>query len=191
MYQTAPKIFLFFFFFLSCYSSSLDLESTVATPNEFFSFKKSNNSIKNDSFSLIDSNVSHNQKQKAKSISYYNSKVESEQENKKKKERKEKKKFKPIWPNLAIGRRNSDGGEVTRRCCLVNADLCRLCPSSDTWSPPAFSLSLSLCCVPSPSLSLSPIFYDVIMCNCEVNRITCLKFYFIFDKKNCWSWVIN
>ena len=93
MYQTAPKIFLFFFF-LSCYSSSLDLESTVATSNEFFSFKKSNNSIKNNSFSLIDSNVSHNQKQKAKSISYYNSKVESEQENNKKKQTKEKKKKK-------------------------------------------------------------------------------------------------
>jgi len=66
------------------------LESTVATPNEFFSFKKSNNSIKNNSFSLIDSNVSHNkkhktQKHKTKSISYYNSTVESEQENKGKK----------------------------------------------------------------------------------------------------------
>ena len=94
------KFSFFFFFFLSCYSSSLDLESTVATPNEFFSFKKSNNSIKNDSFSLIDSNVSHNQKQKTKSISYYNGKVESEQENKKKKERKEKKNSSqsdPIW----------------------------------------------------------------------------------------------
>ena len=70
---------------LHYYSSSLDLESTVATPKEFFS-------IKNNSFSLIDSNVSHNQntKHKTKSISYYNSKVESEQENK------EKKKVKPI-----------------------------------------------------------------------------------------------
>ena len=119
-----PQKFSLFFFFLSCYSSSLDLESTVATPNEFFSFKKSNNSIKNNSFSLIDSNVSHNQntKHKTKSISYYNSKVESEQENK------EKKKVKPIWPSLAVGRR-------TRRCCLVNADL-----------------PLSLSCVLSPSL---------------------------------------
>ena len=34
-----PQIFPKFFFW-SCYSSSLDLESTVATPNEFFSFKK-------------------------------------------------------------------------------------------------------------------------------------------------------
>ena len=57
-----PQIFPKFFW--SCYSSSLDLESIVATPNEFFSFKKSNNSIKDDSFSLIDSNVSHNQNTK-------------------------------------------------------------------------------------------------------------------------------
>ena len=81
-----PSDFSFFFFF-SYYSSSLDLESTVATPNEFFSFIKSKDSIKNNSFSLIDSKVSHNQnkKHKTKSISYYNSKVDSEQENKIKK----------------------------------------------------------------------------------------------------------
>ena len=73
-----PQIFPNFFW--SCYSSSLDLESTVATPNEFFSIIKSKDSIKNNSFSLIDSNVSRNQntKHKTKSISYYNSKVESE-----------------------------------------------------------------------------------------------------------------
>ena len=148
-----PQNFSIFFFFLSCYSSSLDLESTVATPNEFFSFKKSNNSIKNNSSSLIDSNVSHNQKQKTKSISYYNSKVESEQENKKKKERKEKKKIKPIWPNLAIGRRNSDSGEVDEALLL-----------GEHRSLPALSfqrhlistglLRLSLFCVLSPPLSL-------------------------------------
>ena len=81
---------------LHYYSSSLDLESIVATPNEFFSFKKSN-SIKNDSFSLIDSNVSHNQntKHKTKSISYYNSKVELEQE--KKILKKKVKPTNPVW----------------------------------------------------------------------------------------------
>ena len=115
---------------------------TVATPNEFFSFKKSNNSIKNNSFSFIDSNVSHNQntKHKTKSISYYNSKVESEQENKKRKKK-----------SKADLTQSGDG--ETDEALL-----------GERRSPPAFSfrrhlistclLPLSLFCVLSPPLFL-------------------------------------
>ena len=80
-----PQIFPNFFW--SCYSSFLDLESIVATPNEFFSFKKSNNLIKNDSFSLIDSNVSHNQNTKQNLFLIITAKLN---QNKKKKLKKKK-----------------------------------------------------------------------------------------------------
>ena len=45
----------FFFFFKSCYSSSLDMESIVATPKQYSLLKKITGWIKNYSFSLIPS----------------------------------------------------------------------------------------------------------------------------------------
>ena len=88
----------FQFFFWSYYSSSLDLENTIATPNEFFSLKKKKKIFLSPLISLFQSlcitlkdlNVSHNPKTKHKTKSNSYSKVESEQENKKNKKEKEK-----------------------------------------------------------------------------------------------------
>ena len=90
------KAKLFQTFFWSCYSRSLNLENTVATPNDFFSIKDLNNRIKKNSFSLLSSlcfslfaslskNVSHNPNTKHKTKSNSYNKVELEQANMKKK----------------------------------------------------------------------------------------------------------
>ena len=95
-YKTFPK------FFWSCYSSSLNLENIVATPNEFFSLKNLNNQIKTILFSLLSSlyfslfaslskNVSHNPNTKHKTKSNSYNKVESNHANMKKRKRKRKK----------------------------------------------------------------------------------------------------
>ena len=109
----------------------------------FSPLKKSNNSIKNNSFSLIDSNVSRNQNtiHKTKSISYYNSKVESEQENKEKKKRLSR--SDPFW-------RWGGGRGTAAKWTPISAGF--VLPATLDLHRPSPSLSLSLCCVLSPSL---------------------------------------
>ena len=114
------QILLFsFFFFWSCYSTSLNIENTVATSNQFFCFKNYPSYYYINSFSLLRIffslilSVSHIiQTQNTKQNPILKIKLNQNKQLRKKEKKKEKKKErnnKPIWPSLVVGRTTSGG----------------------------------------------------------------------------------